>query len=140
MDSTRDGGREGKPNKLVIFIVALVAVGLGVGAWLLVEHDRRERQRGIAELAKIQMRSIGEKIEAFRADNGRYPTREEIHGIHGPDYPHQKLIDAWGNGYIYRPDPTGRAWFHLISTGSDGLPGGVDHATDLMLEPDGFVE
>ena len=117
--------------KLAVVFVAVFALGV-IGVWY-VQSSENKRQRGVADLARIQMKNIGEEIDKFRGMNGRYPTKAEVDVIYGEDYVHGTLIDVWRNSYFYRTDETGTQAFELLSYGSDGLPGGEDHAADIVF-------
>lgn len=96
--------------------------------------------------ARAQIASMSAALDAYRLDNGRYPTTQQGLGAlwqaptveprtgnwRGP-YMRQTLpADPWGAPYVYRaPGDRTPSGFDLSSFGGDGAPGGTGEAADI---------
>lgn len=121
----------------------IVIIILGLLAALVMPNLIGKGEEAKRKLVCIQMRSIMQTLDLFKADQGTYPSTEE--GLKAlaknPDsqkyknYPNLGYFsegkipkDSWRNDFIYlfdgsRPD--------LISLGSDGKEGGKNEAADI---------
>jgi general secretion pathway protein G len=71
-------------------------------------------------------------LEAFKRDQGRYPTREESLDVLVDPSPrgrylisHHAITDPWGHTYVYRPpDPHQQQGLVLYSIGPNGIDEG----------------
>ncbi|RMG57021.1 MAG: type II secretion system protein GspG [Deltaproteobacteria bacterium] len=90
--------------------------------------------------AKLQIELLGQALDQFRLDTGRYPTTQEglealntNPGIEKWDGPYLKKkvpLDPWGRPYIYR-SPGEHGEYDLFSYGKDGAPGGSGENEDV---------
>ncbi|MBI6909283.1 type II secretion system major pseudopilin GspG [Pseudomonas palleroniana] len=120
----------------VVLVIGLLAVALGprlFGDVTLVE---------IAS-AKAQVSQLGEAVERFHQDTGRYPGDEE--GLEalirqpaaeanwkGPYVDEALLTDPWGIAYQYHyPSSQPNTPFDLFSFGKDRTLGGVGDNKDI---------
>ena len=87
--------------------------------------------------AKAEIQNLGDALENFRADVGRYPTTGEglqalwsgqsIANWRGPYMGKAVTRDPWGRPYIYRcPGKHNPSGFDLLSFGRDGREGSAD--------------
>ncbi len=100
---------------------------------------------GSAKSARIQIKSLGDRLKEFRRDCGFYPTTEqgldalltkpEGGGRECKKYAPNGYIDGttipkdpWDNDYVYESD--GKT-FTIISLGKDGAPEGEDYDADI---------
>lgn len=99
----------------------------------------------VAEIAtaKTQVAEVGQALERFHQDTGRYPTDEE--GLEaltappadatrwkGPYIKDELLTDPWGIAYQYHYPPTqNQTPFDLFSFGKDRTLGGVGVNKDI---------
>lgn len=94
--------------------------------------------------AKTQIELLSRALDAYRLDNGRYPTTEEglsalvvkpatATNWNGPYLAKRQLPkDPWGYDYIYqRPAAKGGVDFDLFTLGNDHKPGGQGEAADF---------
>jgi len=96
--------------------------------------------------ARSQIEMLGAALDAYRLDNGRYPSTEQ--GLaslweepsagtppanwRGPYLRKAVPLDPWGNAYIYRsPAVESRGGYDLLSYAEDGQPGGEGAAKDI---------
>ena len=95
--------------------------------------------------AKSQIEMLGAALDAYRLDNGRYPTSEQ--GLaalwerptvdsptnwRGPYLRKPVPLDPWGRAYLFnfpgQMNPTG---YDLLTYGADGKPGGDGEDADI---------
>jgi len=122
---------------IVLTIIALIASVVGPR---LVGYLGRAK----SETASLQVQQIGNAIQLFYIDLGRYPTDTE--GLRvlverpagdtswaGPylDSP-DALTDPWGRDYIYS-EPAGENNPSVRSLGRDGSAGGTGEDADISL-------
>jgi general secretion pathway protein G len=130
-----------KNNKgftLVELIVVMVI--LGMLAALVYPKLLPKVGKGKQSAAKTQVEQLGQALDLFRLDTGRYPTTSEglnalvtDPGAPGWDGPYLKKAlpnDPWGKPYHYECPGT-HSDYDLSSYGSDGTPGGEGEAKDL---------
>ncbi len=96
--------------------------------------------------AKSQIEMLGSALDAYRLDNGRYPTTEQglealweepttdprPNNWKGPYLRKQVPKDPWGNAYVYTSPGEAHTWgFDLLSYGADGVVGGEGEDADI---------
>ena len=122
--------------EIIIVIVLIGAVLTFVGSRVLGGADRAK-----ANLAKSQVTTLAQKVEAFQMDTGRLPaTLDELvtepgdaAGWLGPYAKAAELNDPWGHPVEYRtPGESGP--FDLVSLGKDGQAGGSSYDSDIVYE------
>ena len=122
--------------EIIIVIVLIGAVLTFVGSRVLGGADRAK-----ANLAKSQVTTMAQKVEAFQMDTGRLPTAlnelvtepSDAPGWLGPYAKAAELKDPWNHAYVYRVPGEGRA-FDLASLGKDGQPGGESVDADVKYQ------
>ena len=90
--------------------------------------------------------SAGAALDAYRLDNGRYPTTaqglEALYTLptaeprptnwRGPYLRKRVPVDPWTNPYIFEsPGKVNTTGYDLISLGADGAPGGEGEDADI---------
>ncbi len=123
---------------LVELIVVMVI--LGMLAALVFPKLLPKVGKGKQSAAKTQIELLGQALDQFRLDTGRYPTTSEglnalitDPGVPGWDGNYLKKAlpnDPWGRPYHYECPGT-HGDYDLISYGADGAPGGDGEAKDL---------
>ncbi|WP_092403185.1 MULTISPECIES: type II secretion system major pseudopilin GspG [Candidatus Ichthyocystis] len=104
---------------VVIVIIGLLASYVGPRYFSQLERSKHETTRA-------QMQAFGEALDAYRIDNGSYPSTEEglaaleknvanLKTWSGPYLKEDIPSDPWGNEYIYKR--TSEENFTLYSTG-----------------------
>ena len=92
--------------------------------------------------ARTQIELLGTALDAYRLDNGAYPTsaqgldalREQVQGLatwHGPYLPKPVPLDPWDRPYIYK-SPGDHGDYDLYTYGMDGQPGGEGEDEDVL--------
>lgn len=122
--------------EIIIVIVLIGAVLTFVGSRVLGGADRAK-----ANLAKSQVMTLGQKVEAFQMDTGRLPAKlDELvtapgnaPGWLGPYAKSAELNDPWGHSVEYRtPGESGP--FDLVILGKDGKVGGTSVDSDIHYD------
>jgi general secretion pathway protein G len=90
--------------------------------------------------AKTQIELLGQALDQFRLDTGRYPSTSEglavlitRSGTEGWDGPYLKKAvpnDPWKRPYIYR-SPGTNSDYDIVSYGLDGMEGGEKESRDI---------
>lgn len=122
--------------EIIIVIVLIGAVLTFVGSRVLGGADRAK-----ANLAKSQVMTLGQKVDAFQMDTGRLPTRlDELvtapgnaAGWLGPYAKSAELNDPWGHPVEYR-SPGENGPFDLVILGKDGKVGGTSVDSDIHYD------
>jgi general secretion pathway protein G len=104
-----------------------------------------DRARDSAARAQIEMLTAA--LDAYRLDNGRYPSAEQgLEALRreplieprpghwrGPYLRREVPADPWGNPYVYLNPGQANPWsFDLSSLGADGVPGGEADNADIL--------
>lgn len=97
--------------------------------------------------ARSQIEMFGAALDAFRLDNGRYPTTSEgltalwqapnsesrLSNWRGPYLRKEIPLDPWKHPYVYKsPGEVNPTAYDLVSFGSDGKAGGEGDAVDIL--------
>jgi general secretion pathway protein G len=96
--------------------------------------------------AKSQIEMLSAALDAYRLDNGRYPTTEQ--GLNAlwekptvdppanwraPYLRKPVPLDPWGRAYLYlSPGQVNPQGYDLLSYGADGKPGGEGEDADVL--------
>ncbi len=96
--------------------------------------------KGKQSAAKAQIELIGQALDQFRLDVGRYPTTQEglnalmtnpgADNWEGPYLKKALPADPWGKPYQYQ-SPGTHGDYDLLSYGRDGTPGGEGEDKDI---------
>jgi general secretion pathway protein G len=137
--SERDGGWTFLETIVVISIVLILSGTVGVVA---VGQLGRAR----VAVARAQIAGFTLALESYAMDCGTYPTAAQ--GLEalwqrpvlapvpqdwaGPYLTREIGGDPWGNDYDYRVPGENGLPYEIRSLGSDGLPGGVGSASDVV--------
>jgi general secretion pathway protein G len=95
--------------------------------------------------AKSQIEMLGAALDAYRLDNGRYPTTDQgLSALYsaptieprpsnwrGPYLRKEVPDDPWDNPYVYTAPGTNGMGYDLVSLGADGAPGGEGENADI---------
>ena len=124
---------------LIEIIVVMVIIGLL--AALVGPRLFPKLGKGKQSAAKAQIELLGEGIDQFRLDTGRYPTTQEglnvlmvnpgVDKWDGPYLKKELPVDPWGKPYIYQ-QPGNHGDYDLYSYGRDGTLGGDGEDQDVV--------
>jgi general secretion pathway protein G len=123
---------------LVELIVVMVIIGML--AALVFPKLLPKVGKGKQSAAKAQIELLGQALDQFRLDTGRYPTTSEglnalmvNPGEENWDGPYLKKAipnDPWNRPYIYQ-SPGSHGDYDLSSLGADGAAGGEGENKDV---------
>jgi general secretion pathway protein G len=126
----------------VLVVVVIIAILASIVAPNVFKHVDTAKN----VTAQAQISTLGAALDAYRLDNGRYPTTEQ--GLaalwtqpataprpsnwRGPYLRQPPPADPWGAGFVYRfPGEHTPNGFDLSSMGADGAIGGAGEAADI---------
>lgn len=126
----------------ILVVIAVIAILASLVAPNVFQHVGTAR----STTAKSQIEMLATALDAYRLDNGRYPsttqglaalvsapTDEPSVGWRGPYLRRAVPLDPWGKAYVYRfPGEANPAGFDLLSLGADGRPGGEGENADIL--------
>ncbi len=126
----------------ILVVIVVIAILAALVAPNVFQHV------GAAKSAttRSQMEMFTTTLDAYRLDNGAYPSTEQGLGAlwelpavqppanwRGPYLRKAVPLDPWGRAYIYQnPGQSNPNGFDLISLGADGQPGGEGEDADIM--------
>lgn len=131
--------RDQKGFTLIELLVVMVIIGLL--AALVGPRLFPKVEKGRQSAAKAQIEMLGQALDQFRLDTGRYPNSSEglnalmvSPGLKGWEGPYLKKAlpnDPWGRPYNYRCPGT-HGDYDLYSYGADGADGGENENKDIV--------
>ncbi|MEP1697236.1 MAG: type II secretion system major pseudopilin GspG [Paracoccaceae bacterium] len=137
---SKNGKRSGVTILEVLIVLTIIALIAAVAGPRLLGYLGRAK----TETASLQMRQIGNALQLFYIDLGRYPNQTEGLSVlvvappgesawSGPYLDSSDaLVDPWGRDYIY--DETSEADRPAIkSLGRDGASGGSGEDADIQI-------
>ena len=122
----------------ILVVLVLIGVVLGIVGGNFIGRGEKAK----ADAAKIEIGQIGQTLDLFKLEIGRYPTSQEglqalitapagVNNWNGPYWKRGTLPkDPWGNEYKYI-SPSQNAPYEIISLGADGKEGGDGPNKDL---------
>ncbi len=123
---------------LIELLVVMVIVGLLAA---LVGPRLFEAWKGKASCNQGQIALLGQALDQFRLDVGRYPTTQEvlnalvtnpgIENWEGPYLTKGLPNDPWGKAYHFQ-SPGSHGEYDLYSYGRDGTQGGEGEDKDVL--------
>lgn len=125
--------------------ILVVIVVIAILATLVAPNVFRHVGAAKDATAKSQIEMLGAALDAFRLDNGRYPTTEEGLGAlwdaprsdqvpswRGPYLRKPVPLDPWNHPYLYAwPGQANPRGYDLLSYGADGQPNGEGDDADI---------
>ena len=125
---------------LIEILVVLVLIGIVLG--IVGGNFIGRGEKAKADAAKIEIGQIGQSLDLFKLETGRYPSSQEglqalvssppgIANWNGPYWKKSTLPkDPWGNEYRYSaPGQSGA--YDILSYGADGKEGGEGANKDI---------
>jgi general secretion pathway protein G len=127
----------------ILVVIVVIAILASLVAPNIFRHVGSAKQA----TAKAQIEMLGAALDAYRLDNGSYPTTDQGLGAlqappttdplpqnwKGPYLRKDVPVDPWGHPYVYKaPGEVNPGGYDLMSYGADGQPGGQDEAADIV--------
>jgi general secretion pathway protein G len=125
---------------LIEILVVLVLIGIVLG--IVGGNFIGKGEKAKADAAKIEIGQIGQTLDLYKLEIGRYPTTQEglqeliaapagVTNWNGPYWKKSTVPkDPWGNEYKY-VSPGQSAPYEIVSLGADGKEGGDGPNKDL---------
>ncbi len=127
--------------------IMVVVIILGLLAGLVLPRILGQEEKAKVEASKVQIRALEDALDAYKLDNGFYPTTDQGLDalIHKPEVgripakwrdggylkPARIPKDPWGKDFVYlSPGNEGRE-YDIISYGADNEPGGEGNNADI---------
>jgi general secretion pathway protein G len=142
----RRGGRGAKRSGFTLLELVVVIIVLGLLAGIVGPQIIDRLSDAKSTTAKTQIELLSVALDAYRLDNGSYPTTDQGLGAlrdrptrppvptnwRGPYLRKDVPLDPWGRAYGYRaPGERNRGAFDLESLGRDGKSGGEGEDADV---------
>ncbi len=134
-------GRDAETGMTLIeILVVLVLIGIVLG--IVGGNFIGKGEKAKADAAKIEMGQIGQTLDLYKLEIGRYPTSQEglqaliaaptgVTNWNGPYWKKSSVPkDPWGNEYKY-VSPAQSAPYEISSLGADGKEGGEGANKDI---------
>ncbi|HVO87180.1 MAG TPA: type II secretion system major pseudopilin GspG [Casimicrobiaceae bacterium] len=119
---------------LIEILVVLVLIGIVLG--IVGGNFIGRGEKAKADAAKIEIGQIGQALDLFKLEVGRYPTTQEglqalvsappgVNNWNGPYWKKSSIPkDPWQNEYKYSSPGQNNAPYEVTSYGADGKEGG----------------
>ena len=125
---------------LIEILVVLVLIGIVLG--IVGGNFIGRGEKAKADAAKIEIGQIGQSLDLFKLEVGRYPSSSEglqalvsapsgAANWNGPYWKKSSIPkDPWGNDYRYT-SPGQKGAYDIVSLGADGKEGGEGTNKDI---------
>ena len=126
---------------LIEILVVLVLIGIVMG--IVGGNFIGRGEKAKADAAKIEIGQIGQTLDLYKLEIGRYPTTQEglqalvsapsgASNWNGPYWKKATIPkDPWGNDYKYTSPASGGGPYDILSYGADGKEGGEGANKDV---------
>ena len=125
---------------LIEILVVLVLIGIVLG--IVGGNFIGRGEKAKADAAKIEIGQIGQALDLYKLEIGRYPSSSEglqalvtapagVANWNGPYWKKAQIPkDPWGNEYRYT-SPGQKGAYDIVSLGADGKEGGEGTNKDI---------
>ena len=122
----------------ILVVLVLIGVVMGVVAGNFIGRGEEAKRKA----AKIEIEQIGQTLDLYKLETGRYPTTQEglqalisapagVNNWNGPYWKKSTVPkDPWGNEYKYA-SPGQHGAYDIYSYGADGKEGGDGANKDI---------
>jgi general secretion pathway protein G len=123
----------------ILVVLVLIAVVMGIVGGNFIGKGEKAK----ADAARIEIGQIGQTLDLYKLEVGRYPTTQEglqalitapvgVANWNGPYWKKSSTPkDPWGNEYKYFSPASNGAPYEIISLGADGKEGGDGTNKDI---------
>lgn len=127
----------------ILVVIAVISLLAALVAPNVMQHVGTAKDAA----ARSQMEMLGAALDAYRLDNGRYPTTAQGLGAlwaepsvnprpsnwRGPYVRKAVPMDPWDNPYVYvAPGEGNPSGYDLMTYGADGVEGGEGEDADVV--------
>ena len=133
--------RQSRKKGFTLIELLIVMVIIGLIAALVGPRLFPKLGKGKQSAAKAQIELLGQALDQYRLDVGRYPTTQEglnslnvnpgIDRWQGPYLKKELPQDPWNRPFVYQC-PGNHGEYDLSSLGLDGAPGGEGEDADVV--------
>lgn len=135
-----------RPSGFTLIEIMVVITVIAILATLVAPNVFQHVGTAMDATARSQIEMLGAALDAYRLDNGRYPTTQQglealvsaptseprPRNWRGPYLRRDLPLDPWDNAYVYRsPGEANPNGFDIVSYGADGRPGGEGEGADI---------
>ncbi len=122
----------------ILVVLVLIGVVMGIVGGNFIGQGESAKRKA----AKIEIEQIGQTLDLFKLEVGRYPTSQEglqalisapagLNNWNGPYWKKGTVPkDPWGNEYKYA-SPGQHGAYDIVSLGADGKEGGDGPNKDI---------
>ncbi len=122
----------------ILVVLVLIGVVMGIVGGNFIQRGEKAKR----DAAKIEIGQIGQTLDLFKLEVGRYPSSQEglqaliaqpsgVNNWNGPYWKKSTVPkDPWGNDYLY-VFPGQHGAYDIISYGADGKEGGDGADKDI---------
>ena len=122
----------------ILVVLVLIGIVMGVVAGNFIGRGEEAKRKA----AKIEIEQIGQTLDLYKLETGRYPTTQEglqaliaapagVNNWNGPYWKKSTLPkDPWGNEYKYT-SPGQHGPYDIVSYGADSKEGGDGANRDI---------
>ena len=115
----------------ILVVLVLIGIVMGIVGGNFIQRGEKAKR----DAAKIEIGQIGQTLDLFKLEVGRYPTSQEglqalitppagVSNWNGPYWKRATVPkDPWGNDYVYT-FPGQHGAYDILSYGADGKEGG----------------
>lgn len=127
----------------ILVVIAVISLLAALVAPNVMQHVGTAKDAA----ARSQMEMLGAALDAYRLDNGRYPTTAQgldalwaeptanprPNNWRGPYVRKAVPMDPWDNPYVYEaPGDRNPSGYDLMTYGADGVEGGEGEDADVV--------
>ena len=136
--TTRKRRQRGMTLIEILVVLVLIGVVLGIVGGNFIGKGEKAK----ADAAKIEIGQIGQALDLYKLETGRYPSSSEglqalvaapagASNWNGPYWKKTQIPkDPWGNEYRYT-SPGQKGAYDIVSLGADGKEGGDGANKDI---------
>jgi general secretion pathway protein G len=138
MNTKRPLAQRGMTLIEILVVLVLIGIVLGIVGGNFIGRGEKAK----ADAAKIEISQIGQALDLYKLETGRYPTSSEglqalvaapagATNWNGPYWKKSSIPkDPWGNDYRYS-SPGQKGAYDILSMGADGKEGGEGTNKDI---------